>query len=107
MNLVPDWAPNIHPLLVHFPIAFLFGWMMFFAYAAGATAHCIYHGNHKIIVADYAQREVARFTINNPLADGVDYWRRPHRDYPHEINFMLGKICAAFDLIPFEIHGDS
>jgi uncharacterized membrane protein len=21
MNLVPDWAPNIHPLLVHFPIA--------------------------------------------------------------------------------------
>ena len=23
MNLVPDWAPNIHPLLVHFPIALL------------------------------------------------------------------------------------
>jgi len=25
MNLVPDWAPNIHPLLVHFPIALLSG----------------------------------------------------------------------------------
>jgi uncharacterized membrane protein len=23
MNLVPDWAPNIHPFLVHFPIALL------------------------------------------------------------------------------------
>ena len=23
MNLVPDWAPNIHPLLVHFPLALL------------------------------------------------------------------------------------
>ena len=23
MNLVPDWAPNIHPVLVHFPIALL------------------------------------------------------------------------------------
>ena len=23
MNLIPDWAPNIHPLLVHFPIALL------------------------------------------------------------------------------------
>lgn len=22
-NLLPDWAPNIHPLLVHFPIAML------------------------------------------------------------------------------------
>ena len=24
MNLVPGWAPNIHPLLVHFPIALLY-----------------------------------------------------------------------------------
>jgi uncharacterized membrane protein len=24
MQLLPDWAPNIHPLIVHFPIAFLF-----------------------------------------------------------------------------------
>jgi uncharacterized membrane protein len=23
MNLVPAWAPNLHPLLVHFPIALL------------------------------------------------------------------------------------
>ena len=23
MNLIPAWAPNIHPLLVHFPIALL------------------------------------------------------------------------------------
>jgi uncharacterized membrane protein len=23
MHLVPDWAPNIHPLLAHFPIALL------------------------------------------------------------------------------------
>jgi uncharacterized membrane protein len=21
MNLVPEWAPNVHPLVVHFPIA--------------------------------------------------------------------------------------
>src|SRR5215213_10476126 len=23
MSLIPDWAPNIHPVLVHFPIALL------------------------------------------------------------------------------------
>ena len=23
MELIPDWAPNIHPMLVHFPIALL------------------------------------------------------------------------------------
>lgn len=25
MELVPDWAPNIHPMLVHFPIALILG----------------------------------------------------------------------------------
>ncbi|NOX88325.1 MAG: hypothetical protein GXO77_04805 [Calditrichaeota bacterium] len=24
MQLIPDWAPNIHPLIIHFPIALLF-----------------------------------------------------------------------------------
>ena len=23
MELVPEWAPNIHPMIVHFPIAIL------------------------------------------------------------------------------------
>lgn len=25
MELIPDWAPNIHPMIVHFPIAFILG----------------------------------------------------------------------------------
>lgn len=25
MELVPDWAPNIHPMIIHFPIAFVVG----------------------------------------------------------------------------------
>ncbi len=24
MQLLPDWAPNVHPLVVHFPIALIF-----------------------------------------------------------------------------------
>ena len=24
MSLIPDWAPNLHPLIIHFPIALLF-----------------------------------------------------------------------------------
>ena len=24
MNFIPEWAPNVHPFVVHFPIAFLF-----------------------------------------------------------------------------------
>ena len=36
MNLLPDWAPNVHPMLVHFPIGLLLaavatdvaGWML-------------------------------------------------------------------------------
>ena len=23
MTFIPDWAPNVHPMLVHFPIALL------------------------------------------------------------------------------------
>ena len=23
MELIPDWAPNIHPMIVHFPIALI------------------------------------------------------------------------------------
>ena len=23
MNIIPEWAPHVHPLLVHFPIALL------------------------------------------------------------------------------------
>ena len=29
MNLLPDWAPNVHPLIVHFPIAWWIGAVMF------------------------------------------------------------------------------
>ncbi|MCS3710001.1 putative membrane protein, partial [Salinibacter ruber] len=25
MELIPDWAPNIHPMIVHFPIALIVG----------------------------------------------------------------------------------
>ena len=24
MSFMPDWAPNVHPMIVHFPIALLF-----------------------------------------------------------------------------------
>ncbi len=83
--LVPDWAPNLHPLIVHFPIAWLIA-----AFAvdlvslalprarwAEATAACLYPaGAVSALAAYFSGREAAAAVLMPGMAQPVllDHW---------------------------------
>ena len=71
MNLVPDWAPNIHPLVVHFPIALLFtaaavdavGWVLRCNRPLRRLATILYVLGAATIVAAYVTGRGASQTV--------------------------------------------
>jgi len=85
MNLVPDWAPNIHPLLVHFPIALLFtaagldvvGWVLRRNRSLRRAATLLYVVGTAASVAAYVTGRAASQTLWFPgMAQAVvrEHW---------------------------------
>jgi uncharacterized membrane protein len=71
MNLLPDWAPNVHPLLVHFPIALLLtaagldvaGWALRCNRSLRFVATALYVLGTLTIVAAYVTGRAAAETV--------------------------------------------
>ena len=73
MNLVPEWAPNVHPLVVHFPIALLFAAVL--VDAAALVVRRRFPGVRYAAVGLYALGAVAAvvsFLTGRAAADGLD-----------------------------------
>lgn len=73
MNLVPEWAPNVHPLVVHFPIALLFAAVL--VDAAALAVRRRYPGVRYAAVGLYvlgAVAAIATFFTGRSAADGLD-----------------------------------
>ena len=73
MNLVPEWAPNLHPLVVHFPIALLFIAALVDAFALAVRRR---HPDVRLAAAGLytlgAVATVATFFTGRAAADGLD-----------------------------------
>ena len=71
MNLVPGWAPNLHPLVVHFPIALLLtaagldvaGWALRCNRSLRFVATALYLLGTLAIVAAYVTGRAAAGTV--------------------------------------------
>ena len=85
MNLIPGWAPNLHPLVVHFPIALLFtaagldvlGWMLRWNRSLRLVATVLYVLGTLTIVPTYFIGRAAAATIWLPgMAHAAvkDHW---------------------------------
>ena len=74
MIVLPDWAPNIHPLVVHFPIAWwiaavivdLIALMLPRAAWAGTTASALYPAGAVSAVVAYLTGRQAAATVHTP-----------------------------------------
>ena len=74
MTLIPDWAPNLHPLLVHFPIAWIIaavvvdivGLTLPRATWAGPTAAALYPAGALSAVATYLSGRQAAAAVLVP-----------------------------------------
>ena len=86
MTLLPDWAPNLHPLLVHFPIALLaaatlldFGRLVFgrVGVAGVVAVDGLYVAGAAMLAATYLSGRSAGLTVFIPgMAHGAvdEHW---------------------------------
>lgn len=85
MNILPDWAPNLHPLIVHFPIAWLIAAVVVDlaslvlprATWAETTATCLYTAGAVAALAAYLSgRQAAAGVLTPGMAHPVvlDHW---------------------------------
>ena len=74
MTMIPDWAPNIHPLIVHFPIAWWIAAVLVDLIAltlpraawATTTASTLYPAGAVSAVAAYLTGRQAAATVHTP-----------------------------------------
>ena len=101
MNLVPNWAPNIHPLLVHFPIALLItaagldvvGWVFRRNRALRHAATLLYVLGTGAAVAAYFTGRAASQAIWFPgMAQAV---LKQHWDWALRTVWFFGTVTAA------------
>ncbi len=73
MNLVPEWAPNVHPLIVHFPIALLFAAALVDVVSLGIRLRypTVRHAAVGLYVLG-AMAAVVTFFTGRSASDGVD-----------------------------------
>jgi uncharacterized membrane protein len=101
MNLLADWAPNIHPLLVHFPIALLLvavatdvaGWILRGNRWLRHVATFLYVVGTLTIAATYAAGRAAAGSVWLPgMAHAIV---KEHWDWAFRTAWFFGVITAA------------
>ena len=101
MNLTPDWAPNIHPLLVHFPIGLLLaavatdvaGWMLRCNRWLRHVATLLYVVGTLTAVATYLTGRMAAQSVWLPgMAQAVV---KEHWDWAFRTVWFFGVMTAA------------
>ena len=101
MNLIPDWTPNIHPLLVHFPIGLLAaavaidvaGWMLRCNRGLRHVATFLYVVGTLMAVATYFSGRMAAQSVWMPgMAQAVV---KEHWDWAFRTVWFFGVTTAA------------
>jgi uncharacterized membrane protein len=101
MNLIADWAPNIHPLLVHFPIALLLaavatdvaGWLLLCNKWLRQVATFLYVLGTLTIMATYLTGRAAAQSVWLPgMAQAIV---KEHWDWAFRTVWAFGAITVA------------
>lgn len=71
MPFVPDWAPNVHPMIVHFPIALLFVGVLIDLIGLAFRERAFWRGAALIFYVGGALGALAAFLTGDAAADSV------------------------------------
>jgi uncharacterized membrane protein len=112
MNLIPGWAPNIHPLVVHFPIALLLtaagldlmGWTLRCNRSLRFVATVLYVVGTITIVATYFTGRAAADTIWLPgMAHAAV---KEHWDWAFRTVWFFGILTVARVVLLWRVRSD-